>query len=222
MLVRLFSDSLFNLADSFLNFSVILFSSAVNFQVGVSGKLTRLLLDCAFDFVEIACCLIIRARFHNDSLLCSGVDFNCWKFIESRSRFDVCDPVKSSVSKVSLPILSLLWGSIQQSGCRKLLAIAHRAVRKQPARSSLDWEASDWTAPACGIGGAADLLNVRIPVVHLRCQLPGHEQAPAARVFDLKYSASEQALTEISGQAFPDHLADAGTHHLNGDHHRPR
>ena len=70
MLVRLFSDSLFNLADNFLNFSGILFSSAVNFQVWVFGKLARLLLDCAFDFVEIACCLIVRAGFHHDSLLC--------------------------------------------------------------------------------------------------------------------------------------------------------
>jgi len=75
-------------------------------------------------------------------------------------------------------------------------------VGKQPARSSLDWEASDWTAPACGIGGAADLLNVRIPVAHLRCQSPDHDQAPAARVFDFKCSASEQALTEISARPF--------------------
>src|ERR1022692_202712 len=76
MLVRLFSDSLFNLADSLLNFPGILFSSAVSFQVGVFGKLARLLLDCAFDFVEIACCLIVRAGFHHDSLLCLVVGFN--------------------------------------------------------------------------------------------------------------------------------------------------
>ena len=63
MLIRLFSDSLFNLADNFLNFSVILFSSAVSFQVGVLGKLAGVLLDCAFDFVKRACCLIVRARF---------------------------------------------------------------------------------------------------------------------------------------------------------------
>ena len=76
MLVRLFSDSLFNLADNFLNFSGILFSSAISFQVGVFGKLARLLLDCAFDFVEIACCLIVRAGFHHDSLLLLVVGFN--------------------------------------------------------------------------------------------------------------------------------------------------
>jgi hypothetical protein len=67
-------------------------------------------------------------------------------------------------------------------------------VRNRAARSSLGWEASAWTAPDCGIGGAIDLLDVRIPVTHLRCQSPGHEQAPAARVFDLNRNASEQAL----------------------------
>jgi hypothetical protein len=30
-----------------------------------------------------------------------------------------------------------------------------------------------------------------------------------------------KAPTEISGQAFPGHLTDTGTHHLNGGHHRP-
>src|ERR1039457_822803 len=68
--ICLCSDSLFNLADSLLNFSGILFSSDISFQVGVLGKLAGLLLDCAFDFVKLACCLIVRARFHHDSLLC--------------------------------------------------------------------------------------------------------------------------------------------------------
>ncbi len=76
MLSRLFSDGLFNLADSFLNPSVVPFSSASSFQVRVFVKLTRFLLYCAFDFVEIACGLIVRARFRHDSLLCSGVGFN--------------------------------------------------------------------------------------------------------------------------------------------------
>ena len=75
MRVRLFSDSLFNLADSLLNFPDILFSSAISFQVGVLGKLAGLLLDCAFDFVKLACCLIVRAGFHRDSLLCLVVGF---------------------------------------------------------------------------------------------------------------------------------------------------
>ena len=70
MLVRLFSDSLFNLADSLLNFSGIIFSLAVSRQVRVAGKFAGLLLDCAFDFVKLACCLIVRAGFHHDSLLC--------------------------------------------------------------------------------------------------------------------------------------------------------
>ena len=76
MLIRLCSESLFNLADNLLNFSGILFSSAISFPVGVLGNLAGLLLDCAFDFVEIACCLIVRAGFHHDSLLCYVVGFN--------------------------------------------------------------------------------------------------------------------------------------------------
>ena len=42
--------------------------------------------------------------------------------------------------------------------------------------------------------GATDLPDVRISVVHLRYQSLGHEQAPAARVFDFNRIASEQAL----------------------------
>src|ERR1035438_10821462 len=86
MLIRLCSDSLFNLADSLLNFSGILFSLAISRQVGVRGKLAGLLLDCAFDFVEIACCLIVRAGFHHDSLLWSVVGFNLLRSIESSLR----------------------------------------------------------------------------------------------------------------------------------------
>jgi len=58
-----FSDSLFNLADeAFWTFPSFFSCSAVSFQVRVSGKLTRLLFDCAFDFVEIACGLIVPAQ----------------------------------------------------------------------------------------------------------------------------------------------------------------
>src|ERR1017187_6820849 len=113
MLVRLFSDILFNLADNFLNFSVILFGSAVIFQVGVSSKLARLLLDCAFDFVEIACCLIVRARFHHDSFLCSAVGFNQLRFIESPLPVECLRTSKILVWEVSLPMLTLLSTSIQ-------------------------------------------------------------------------------------------------------------
>jgi hypothetical protein len=44
MLIRLCLDSLFNLADSLLNFSGILFSSAISFKVGVlsSGVLAEI------------------------------------------------------------------------------------------------------------------------------------------------------------------------------------
>ena len=43
MLIRLCSDSLFNLADDVLNFSGILFSSAISFKVGVLRELAGLL-----------------------------------------------------------------------------------------------------------------------------------------------------------------------------------
>jgi len=36
-------------------------------------------------------------------------------------------------------------------------------VGKRAARSKPGWEASAWTAPACAIGDATDLLDVRIP-----------------------------------------------------------
>ena len=103
MLIRLCSDSLFNLADNFLNFSGILFSSAISFQVGVLGKLAGLLLDCAFDFVKLACCLIVRARFHHDSLLCLVVGFNLWRPIESSLRLERLRPGKDLFWEVSLP-----------------------------------------------------------------------------------------------------------------------
>src|ERR1019366_1394456 len=85
MLIRLCSDSLFN-------FSGILFSSAISFQVGVLGKLAGLLLDCALDFVKLACCLIVRARFHHDSLLCSVVAFGSLKFVNVSLRLACLRP----------------------------------------------------------------------------------------------------------------------------------
>jgi hypothetical protein len=69
--MRLLSHSLFNLADNVLHFPGILFSFAISRQVGIAGKFAGLLFDCAFDFVKLACCLILRARFHHDSLLCA-------------------------------------------------------------------------------------------------------------------------------------------------------
>ena len=70
MVVRLLSNSLFNLADNVLHFSGILFSLAVSRQVGVVGMFAGLLSDCAFELVKLACCLIFRAQFRHDSLLC--------------------------------------------------------------------------------------------------------------------------------------------------------
>ena len=49
MLIRLFSDSLFNLADKVLNFASIFLSSAIGLQVGAAGEFAGLLLDCALE-----------------------------------------------------------------------------------------------------------------------------------------------------------------------------
>ena len=89
----LFSDSLFNLADKALNFASIFLSSAIGLQVGAAGKFAGLLPDCAFDFVKLACCLIVRARFHNDSLLCSVVVFDSLRSVDGSSALTVCDQV---------------------------------------------------------------------------------------------------------------------------------
>ena len=76
MLIRLFSDSLFNLAAPVMNFACILFGSAISFQIKVLGKLADFLFDCSFNFVELACCFIVRARFHQEFLLCSVIGSN--------------------------------------------------------------------------------------------------------------------------------------------------
>ena len=68
---RLLSHGLFNLADKVLHFPGNLFRVAIRRHVGVVGNFSGLLLDCAFDFVKLAFCLILRARFHHDSLLCA-------------------------------------------------------------------------------------------------------------------------------------------------------
>jgi len=55
LVIRLCPDGLLDLAYPLLSFAGILFSSAVSFQVGVFGKLARLLLDCAFDSSSTPC-----------------------------------------------------------------------------------------------------------------------------------------------------------------------
>jgi len=67
--ICLISNNLLNLADNFLDFSGILLIPAVSLQVRISGKFAGLLPDCAFDFVQLACGLIVRALFHFDSRL---------------------------------------------------------------------------------------------------------------------------------------------------------
>jgi len=70
MLIRLLPDGFFNLAEPVLNFAGIFFSPAISFQVRVLGELANFLLDSSFDFVELTCCLIVRARFHHEFLPC--------------------------------------------------------------------------------------------------------------------------------------------------------
>jgi hypothetical protein len=69
MVMRLLSHGLFNLADKVLHFSGNLFRLAVGGQVGVAGKFAGLLPDRAFEFVKLACGLILCARFDHDFLL---------------------------------------------------------------------------------------------------------------------------------------------------------
>jgi hypothetical protein len=53
--------------------------------------------------VKLACCLIVRARFHHDSLLCLVVGFNLWRPIESSLRLECLRPGKDLFWEVSLP-----------------------------------------------------------------------------------------------------------------------
>src|SRR5664279_2514327 len=103
MLIRLFSDSLFNLADKALNFASVFLSSTISLQVGVAGKFAGLLPDCAFDFVKLACCLIVRARFHHGSLLCSVVVFDSLTSVDGSLRLDCLRPGKALFGEASLP-----------------------------------------------------------------------------------------------------------------------
>src|ERR1017187_990519 len=103
MLTRLFSDGLFNLADKALNFACVFLDSAISFQVGTASKVACLLLNCAFDFVELACCLIVCARFHHGSLLCSVVAFDSSRSVDGSLRLDCLRPGKAIFGEVSLP-----------------------------------------------------------------------------------------------------------------------
>ena len=100
--MRLLSNSPFNLADDVLNFSGVLFSNAISFQVGVLRDLAGLLLDCAFDFVKRAACFIFCARFHHDSLLCSVVVVDSLKSMDGYSHLDCLRPGKTLIGEVSL------------------------------------------------------------------------------------------------------------------------
>src|SRR5664279_300140 len=115
MLIRLCSYSLFNLADDVLNFSGVLFSNAISFQVGVLRDLAGLLLDCSFDFVKLAGCLIFCARFHCGSLLCSVVVVDSLRSTAVIRMLTVCDQVIPSLEKFPCPMQSLVLTSIELS-----------------------------------------------------------------------------------------------------------
>src|ERR1035438_2633183 len=94
MTMRLLSYSLFNLAGNVLDFSGILFSSAIILQVPFAGQFAGLLLDCAFDFVKFTGCPIFCAWFHHDSLLISVVAFGSLKFADVSLHIDCMRPGK--------------------------------------------------------------------------------------------------------------------------------
>jgi len=99
-LLDLFAYSLFNLADDVLNFSGVLFNNAISFQVGVIRDLAGLLLDCAFDFVKLAGCLIFCARFHRGSLLYSVVVVDSLKSMDGYLHLDCLQPRKALIGEV--------------------------------------------------------------------------------------------------------------------------
>ena len=113
--MRLLSNSLFNLTDGVLNFSCVLFSNAISFQVGVLRDLAGLLLDCAFDFVKVACCLIFCARFHRDSLLCSVIVVDSLKSMGGCSHLECLRPGKTLLVKYPCPVQNLALTSIGRS-----------------------------------------------------------------------------------------------------------
>ena len=99
MLFRLCSNGFFNLADGVLDFSGILFSSAISLQIGVLRDLAGRLPDYAFDFVKLACCLIVCARFHHDSLFCSVVAFNSLRSKDVPCTLTIRNRVRPLLSK---------------------------------------------------------------------------------------------------------------------------
>src|ERR1035438_5812052 len=152
MQVCLFSDSLFNLADKVLNFARVLFSSAVSFKAGVVGKFAGLLLDCAFDLVNLACSLIARAQFHSDIPLCSMVRFNRLRFIEISLRLEGPRPGETRLGRLPCRMQILLSTSMQRSDYCRLVGIARRATHRRATKSRL----------GCG-GGAKKMRRMGIP-----------------------------------------------------------
>ena len=199
----LFSDSLFNLADKALNFASVFLSSAIGLQVGAAGKFAGLLLDCAFDFVELACCLIVCARFHFSPLL-----GGCFRFVEVRERllrFDCLRP-GGPLWEVSLPDIEPCIDQYRMMRFRMLVEIAHPDVRRRVAGSRVGRGNICLKRTGLWHRGAADLIEARIPVTNVMSQSPSqvrvlaprvfhlNRHATASRIFDLKCHSIQQAL----------------------------
>jgi hypothetical protein len=86
--VRLRSDSFFNLADDALDFAGILLNHAIPFEFRIVREFADLLLHCAFQFVKLAYRLILHAGFYHDSLLCSVMGFGSLRSIEISLRLN--------------------------------------------------------------------------------------------------------------------------------------
>jgi hypothetical protein len=72
-LVQLLLKNRFNLADFLLDFSGKFFVLAVGCQAGIVRELSRFLFGLAFQFMQLAFDLIVRARFHVFLLFSLGV-----------------------------------------------------------------------------------------------------------------------------------------------------
>jgi hypothetical protein len=206
MVMYLLSYSLFNLAGNVLDFSGILFSSAISLQVRVAGKFAGLLPDCAFDFVKLACRLIVRAQFHYDSLLCSVVAFGSLKFVNVSLRLDCLRPGKALFGKVSLPDVEPCIDQYRTIGLLIAGRNCSQGSAQQGGQTQAGLENVCLRRTSLRHRSAADLIDRRMPVTDVISQSPGHEQALAprvfhsdrhaiaSRVFDLKDHSIQQAL----------------------------
>jgi hypothetical protein len=110
------------------------------------------------------------------------------------------------LGEVSLPGVEPCIDQYLMIGLLKLVIIARRVVHRRAARPSLGLVSVCLKCTGLCYRGAADLIDVRIPVTNVMSQSPRpaqvlaprvfhlHRHAITARIFDLKHHAIVQAL----------------------------